>query len=72
MIWGRIKMGKKEHQARPWQKIVTPAEDEIQSGNEPAGWVRRYLDLADLLMRRVQRRIERRTLRDGARRRDAA
>lgn len=72
MIWGRIKMGNGEHQTKPWQKIVSPPENEIQNGSEPAGWVGRYLDLADVLIRRVQRRLERPNFRSKSRHRDAA
>lgn len=72
MIWGRLKMGSKQRQARPWQKIVSPPENEVQNGSEPTGLVRRYLDLADVLIRRVQRRMERTQFRNGTRHRDAA
>jgi hypothetical protein len=71
MIWGRIKMGNKEHQASHWQKIVRPAESG-PNGGEPPGWIRRYLDLADLLIRRVQRRMERTKVSNPPTRRDAA
>lgn len=72
MIWGQIKMGNQEHQAKPWQKIVSPPENETQNASEPAGWIGRYLDLADVLIRRVQRRIERTHFQRGPRNRDAA
>jgi hypothetical protein len=73
MIWGRIKMGnQKEHPAKPWQKIVRPAENELPNGSEPPAWISRYLELADVMIRRVQRRMERTQLRKGPRHRDAA
>lgn len=73
MIWDRIKMGeRKEHPAKPWQKIVRPAENELPTGSEPPAWIRRYLDLADVFLRRVQRRMERTQVKHGRRHRDAA
>jgi hypothetical protein len=69
-------MENREHQASQWQKIIRPPkdkwEDEVQSEGNPPGWIRKYLDLADLLIRRAQRRVERSRLRSGGNYRDAA
>jgi len=64
-----------EHQASQWQKIIRPPdgplEDAVESEGIPPGWARKYLDLADLLIKRVQARLERSQLR-RRRHRDAA
>ena len=62
----------KEHQAHPWQKIITPPEEEVDIESGYRAWTRKYLDLADLLMRRVQRRWQRTSLRRRGNYRDAA
>lgn len=61
-----------EHQFNPWQKIVGPAKDELENEMGDPAWIRKYLDLADLLIQRVQRRLERSPVRRVRPRRDAA
>lgn len=69
---GRTEGVSNEHQSNPWQKIVGPARDELDNeGGQPA-WIRKYLDLADLLISRVQHRLERSALHRRRRHRDAA
>ena len=51
-------MGNKEHQASPWQKIIRMPDDEVENDGGLSAWIRRYLDLADLLLQRVQHRTE--------------
>lgn len=58
-------MGDNEYQAKRWQKVIRPPEDELERDSDRPGWIRKYLDLADLMFRRVQQRIERSTLRNG-------
>ena len=63
---GRTEGESNEHQSNPWQKIVGPAKkDELENETGHPAWIRKYLDLADLLMSRVQRRLERTSLRRG-------
>ena len=69
---GRTEGENKERQFNPWQKIVSPANDEIVTEPGYPAWIHKYLDLADLLMRRVQAKLERNALRRGRRHRDAA
>jgi len=69
---GRADEENSEHLSNPWQKIVGPAKDEPENETEHAAWVRKYLDLADLLITRVQRRLESTPLRRGRARRHAA
>jgi hypothetical protein len=61
-----------ERQTHQWQKIVRPPdgelEDEVEKGGGSPQWVRKYLDLADLLIKRVQDRVQR----GRVRQRDAA
>jgi len=56
-----------EHQFNPWQKIIsppeTPDENEVEKETGHPAWIRKYLDLADLMIGRVQRRIHRTSLR---------
>jgi hypothetical protein len=67
---GRTEGETHEHQSNPWQKIVGPAKkDDLENETGQPAWIRKYLDLADLLISRVQRRLERTSLR---RRRRAA
>lgn len=47
-----------EHLSNPWQKIVGPARDELDNETGHPAWIRKYLDLADLLIQRVQHRLE--------------
>lgn len=61
-----------EHQSNPWQKIVGPAKDELENETGHPAWIRRYLDLADLLIQRVQRRLECTPVRRVRPRRDVA
>lgn len=61
-----------QHQSNPWQKIVGPAKDELENETGHPAWIRKYLDLADLLIQRVQRRLERSPVRRGRPRRDVA
>jgi len=56
-----------EHLSNPWQKIVAPAKDELENETGHPAWIRKYLDLADLMMARVQRRWERTAMRRGRR-----
>jgi hypothetical protein len=71
MKTGRTARDTNEHQSNPWQKIVGPAKkDELENEAGHPAWIRKYLDLADLLISRVQRRLERTSLR--RRRRPAA
>jgi hypothetical protein len=69
-------MGNNEDHAHQWQKITRPLEseleDELEKEVSPAWWARRYLDLADLLINRVQRRVERDRSRISKLYRDAA
>ena len=69
---GRTEGENKEHQSTPWQKIISPANEEY--GTEPGypAWIHKYLDLADLLIKRVQSKLERNALRRGRKHRDAA
>ena len=69
---GRTEGESKEHQSKPWQKIVSPANDELATEPGYPAWIHKYLDLADLLIKRVQAKLERNTLRRGRRHRDAA
>jgi hypothetical protein len=63
----------KEHHANPWQKIVSPVNDELDEETGHPAWIRKYLDLADLLIKRVQSRLERTSIKKRERnRRDAA
>jgi hypothetical protein len=57
-------MGNEEHQASQWQKIVQPQQDALEKESGRAGSIRKYLDLADLLIQRVQQEIERHALRE--------
>lgn len=54
---GRTEEENSEHQSNPWQKIVGPAKDELEGETGHPAWIRKYLDLADVLMTRVQRRL---------------
>lgn len=73
MKTGRTEGDTNEHQSNPWQKIVGPAKkDELENETGHPAWIRKYLDLADLLISRVQRRWERTAVRRGRARRDAA
>lgn len=60
---GRTKEESSEYLSDPWQKIVGPAKDELENETRQPAWIRRYLDLADLMMQRVQRRWERTAVR---------
>ena len=72
MSRGRTEREQKERQLNPWQKIVSPGSDEVATEKGYLAWIHKYLDLADLLMRRVQTRLERNALGRGRRHRDAA
>jgi len=75
-------MGESEYQAKRWQKVIHPPEDELEREERESdrpGWIRKYLELADLLIQRVQFRVERGAFRKGEdrlinpnRRKDAA
>ena len=71
---GRSEREKAERQFNPWQKIVSPPDGEVDVDKETGdpAWIHKYLDLADLLMRRVQAKWERAPFRRLRRRRDAA
>lgn len=65
---GRTEGENSEHQSNPWQKIVGPAKkDELDNETGHTAWIRKYLDLADLLISRAQRRWERTAARSGRR-----
>jgi len=51
-------MGYNQYQAKRWQKVIHPPEDELERESDRPGWIRKYLELADLLIQRVQRRAE--------------
>lgn len=72
---GRTEMGKNEHQASQWQKIIRPATEEVEEDEgegERPGLIRRYLELADLLIKRAQTRIEGARLKNRTNHRKAA
>ena len=52
-------MGERECQAKRWQKVIHPPEDELERESERPGWIRKYLELADLLIQRVEHRVVR-------------
>jgi hypothetical protein len=70
--WGRTEMGNEEHRASRWQKVIRPPTDEMEPESERPAFIRKYLDLADLLIKRVQRRVERSRLKSKQTRRNAA
>jgi len=70
--WGRTEMGNEEHPASRWQKVIRPPTDEIESESDHPAFIRKYLDLADLLIKRVQNRVERSRLNSRQTRRKAA
>ena len=72
MSRGRTTGEKGERQFNPWQKIVRPGDDEVATEKGYVAWVHKYLDLADLMMKRVQTRLERNAAYRGRRHRDAA
>jgi hypothetical protein len=72
MSRGRAEGENQEHQSNPWQKIVSPPDDDFEKETGHPAWIRKYLDLADLMMRRVQQRLEQTPFRRRPRHRDAA
>ncbi len=69
---GRTNMGNEEHQASQWQKVTRPPSDGLEADSDRPAWIRKYLDLADLLIKRVQDRVARNRLKAGQGRRKAA
>ena len=61
-----------EQHPHAWQKIVNPLNDELEQETGHPGWIRKYLDLADLLIKRAQRRWERTAVRRKQDERNAA
>jgi hypothetical protein len=70
--WGRTDTGSEEHPASRWQKVIRPPTEEMEPESERPAFIRRYLDLADLLIKRVQNRVERSRLKTRSSRRKAA
>jgi len=69
---GRTAKEKEERQSNPWQKIVSPVNEEVATEPGYPAWIHKYLDLADLMMRRVQAKLDRNALRRVRRHRNAA
>ena len=68
-------MAKNEHQASQWQKIIRPPTDDVEKEEEESerpGWIRKYLELADVLIQRAHYKIEEARLKNRTNRRKAA